>query len=324
MPVRHASRRAIVGWVLFDWAAQPFFTLDHDLRLRALFRLARSPATRSRARRSGAIATAAAGLVDRALLAGARRRSPTRPGRASRGSRPSPRSWSSAACAAVVRRAGRCRRGHPARARSSRIGVDRRPNSPTVFNNAMMPTLVPPEPARPPVRHRLGGRLCRRPDQPRSSSLGFLAADPETGKTLLGIAPLFGLDPALREGDRAIGPLTALWYIVFVLPLFLFTPDRPAAHAARRGRAHGLARARRRRCATCRSTATSLRFLARPHDLHRRRWSRCSPSAASTPPACSAGRRSSSACSASSSPSPARSAPTSAAGSTTALGAEAR
>ena len=27
LPVRHVSRRAIAGWVLFDWAAQPFFTL---------------------------------------------------------------------------------------------------------------------------------------------------------------------------------------------------------------------------------------------------------------------------------------------------------
>jgi len=31
----------------------------------------------------------------------------------------------------------------------------------------------------------------------------------------------------LREGDRAVGPLTALWFVVFVLPLFLFTPDTP-------------------------------------------------------------------------------------------------
>ena len=26
-PARSASRRAIAGWVLFDWACQPFFTL---------------------------------------------------------------------------------------------------------------------------------------------------------------------------------------------------------------------------------------------------------------------------------------------------------
>src|SRR5690606_3671658 len=55
--------------------------------------------------------------------------------------------------------------------------------------------------------------------------LGFLSASPETGRTLLGFEPLFGLDPAMGEGDRSSGPLTALWYVIFVLPVFLFTPD---------------------------------------------------------------------------------------------------
>ena len=35
------------------------------------------------------------------------------------------------------------------------------------------------------------------------------------------------LDEVSREGDRLIGPFCALWYLVFVLPLFLFTPDVP-------------------------------------------------------------------------------------------------
>ena len=39
----------------------------------------------------------------------------------------------------------------------------------TVFNNAMMPTLVPPAQDRPIVRHRLGHRLYRRHHQSRSS-----------------------------------------------------------------------------------------------------------------------------------------------------------
>ena len=53
---------------------------------------------------------------------------------------------------------------------------------------------------------------------------------PHTGKTLLGLTPIVPLDPATREGDRLVGPFSALWYLVFVLPLFLFTPDR-ARHA---------------------------------------------------------------------------------------------
>lgn len=57
--------------------------------------------------------------------------------------------------------------------------------------------------------------------------LAFFVADPETGRTLAGWAPILGLDPALHEGDRASGPFTAVWYLIFVLPLFLFVPDRP-------------------------------------------------------------------------------------------------
>ncbi len=57
--------------------------------------------------------------------------------------------------------------------------------------------------------------------------LAFVAPSGDTGKTLLGFAPLFGLDPALGEPQRAMGPLTALWFAVFALPMFLFTPDVP-------------------------------------------------------------------------------------------------
>src|SRR4029077_13714275 len=51
--------------------------------------------------------------------------------------------------------------------------------------------------------------------------------DPSSGKTLLGLAPVAPLDEVSREGDRLIGPFCALWYLIFVLPLFLFTPDVP-------------------------------------------------------------------------------------------------
>lgn len=40
--------------------------------------------------------------------------------------------------------------------------------------------------------------------------------------------PLFGLDMAVGEPQRAAGPMTALWLILFSLPLFLFSPDAPA------------------------------------------------------------------------------------------------
>src|SRR5262245_8928952 len=71
--------------------------------------------------------------------------------------------------------------------------------------------------------------------------LGFLAANPQTGKTLAGLTPLFGLDAGAREGDRAAGPLTAIWFVIFVLPMFLFTPDLPRARPLRAAVGHGLA-----------------------------------------------------------------------------------
>ena len=37
--------------------------------------------------------------------------------------------------------------------------------------------------------------------------------------------PLFGLDPETHELERLIGPASALWLALFVIPMFLFTPD---------------------------------------------------------------------------------------------------
>ncbi len=53
----------------------------------------------------------------------------------------------------------------------------------------------------------------------------LLAESGATGKTLIGISPLFGLDPALREGTRAVGPFTAIWYAVFMIPFFLWVRE---------------------------------------------------------------------------------------------------
>jgi UMF1 family MFS transporter len=55
----------------------------------------------------------------------------------------------------------------------------------------------------------------------------FLAPSPGSDTTLLGIPPILGLDAASGEPARATGPLAAVWYAVFALPLFLFTPDTP-------------------------------------------------------------------------------------------------
>jgi UMF1 family MFS transporter len=40
--------------------------------------------------------------------------------------------------------------------------------------------------------------------------------------------PLFGIDnTVLHEDERLAGPASAIWLLVFSIPLFLFTPDRP-------------------------------------------------------------------------------------------------
>jgi UMF1 family MFS transporter len=39
--------------------------------------------------------------------------------------------------------------------------------------------------------------------------------------------PLFGLDPEAYEHNRIAGPVAGVWMMIFVIPLMLWTPDRP-------------------------------------------------------------------------------------------------
>src|SRR5207302_2508616 len=58
--------------------------------------------------------------------------------------------------------------------------------------------------------------------------------------TLFGLKPLFGLDHVTHQGDRIAGPLTGVWFIIFVLPMFLLTPDYPAKRRLRQALREGL------------------------------------------------------------------------------------
>lgn len=108
-----------------------------------------------------------------------------------------------------------------------------------VFTNSMMPGLVPPE-----KLGRLSGTGWAIGYVGGLISLAlmlvFFVASPETGLTFAGVAPVLGLDPTMGEGDRAAGPLSALWYFVFVLPLFLFTPDTKKVLPLRQAVSSGL------------------------------------------------------------------------------------
>jgi len=101
-----------------------------------------------------------------------------------------------------------------------------------VFNNAMMPDLVGAR-----SLGKLSGTGWAAGYVGGLLSLvivaGLLVANPATGETLLGLTPVLPLDTAAREGDRLVGPFSALWYLVFVLPLFLFTPDRTPVQGAK-------------------------------------------------------------------------------------------
>lgn len=231
------TRRAVVGWVLFDVAAQPIFTLVTTFVFAPYF-AARVAATPADGQALWGFATAAAGLTI-ALTAPILGAVADATGRRKR--------WIALFSTLVVTGCLMLWWAIPgaewavpaalAGFMIATIGVE----SATAFTNAMMPGLVPPE--------RLGrlsgfgwaagytGGLIS-----LALVLVFFAADPTTGRTLAGIPPIFGLDPATGAGDRASGPFSAIWYLVFITPLFLWTPDSPAGlklHAALRS---GLAR----------------------------------------------------------------------------------
>ena len=218
----YPPRSAVISWIFFDWAAQPYFTLITTFVFAPYFatHVAADPAS---GQSLWGFATAAAGLVI-ALL------SPVLGAIADSSGRRKP--WIAAFGGLLVIGASLMWFGKPGDLgviaplltayAIATIGVE----FATVFNNAMMPTLVPPDRI-----GRLSGTGWATGYVGGILSLilvlGFLAASPDTGRTLFGFTPLFGLDPVSHEGDRIAGPLTAIWFIVFVLPMFL-TPDYPA------------------------------------------------------------------------------------------------
>ena len=52
-----------------------------------------------------------------------------------------------------------------------------------------------------------------------------LLAENAQGRTLIGMSPIGGLDAAAREGTRFVGPFSAIWYIVFMIPFFFWVQD---------------------------------------------------------------------------------------------------
>ena len=213
--------RALIGWVLFDWATQPFYTLVVTFLFAPYFvnGFMSDPVT---GQALWGYATGAAELVA-ALLA------PVLGAIADAGGKRKP--WIAAFSVLLVVGLAGLWLAIPGRGdlamlvlfcfSLATIGSELG----TVFTNAMMSSLVTEE-----KLGRLSGVGWAAGYVGGLVSLalmaGFVVGEPSSGKTLLGLDPLVQLNAATRQSDRLVGPFSALWYVVFVIPLFLFTPDR--------------------------------------------------------------------------------------------------
>lgn len=221
-PSEPPKRRAIWGWLLFDAACQPFFTLVTTFVFAPYFVAALAPDPVGGQALWG-YATAAAGLA-LALL------SPVLGSVADATGAKKP--WIAVACAVTAIASAALWFAAPGVAWAVPLALAAfalgavAAEVAAVFNNAMMARLVGGD-----GLGRLSGTGWAVGYAGGLAALvitlGFLTASPETGRTFFGLAPLFGLDPAAREGDRVAGPFSALWLLVFVWPLFAFTPDAP-------------------------------------------------------------------------------------------------
>ncbi len=55
-----------------------------------------------------------------------------------------------------------------------------------------------------------------------------LFVENESGTTIFGRVPAFGLDPETREGTRFVGPFAAIWFAAFMIPYFLWVREDQA------------------------------------------------------------------------------------------------
>ncbi|MFB9953374.1 MFS transporter [Rhizobium puerariae] len=212
------SRRGIWGWMLFDWAAQPFFTVVTTFIFGPYFvaRLTDDPVSAQAAWSNMAtISSIVIAILSPILGSIADQSGPRKP-------------W--IAFFAVIKIA--CVASLWFAAPGSpiiwpvifMIFASIAAEFSTVFNDSMMPRLV----SRDEVGKisniawglgYLGGMIVL------IAVVTLLAANPDTGVTLIGLPPLLGLDPHLGEDARITGPISAFWYFLFILPMFLFTPD---------------------------------------------------------------------------------------------------
>lgn len=220
-PVRQAPMRALVSWVMFDWSAQPYYTLVLTFLFAPYFAtVVVGDAVKGQTLWGYAAATAGVIIAIGSPLLGA-----LADGRGRR------KPWIAffsllfvAGLAALWTAKPGANTMTIALVLSGFILATLAAEFTQVFTNAIMPTLVPAD-----KLGRLSGIGWAVGYAGGLLSLvlmaGFIVADPTTGKTIIGFDPIIKLDTAAREGDRLIGPFAAAWYLFFMIPFFLFVPD---------------------------------------------------------------------------------------------------
>ena len=221
--VKMAPRRALAGWVMFEWATQPFYTLIVTFLFGPYF-VNVVVGEKAYGQELWGYAAAAAGVL---IAVG----SPLLGAVADVKGRRKP--WLAVFVLILCASMASLWLATPALKGTNLwlillafVVASAVAEFAVVFFNAMMPTLVP--------RDKLGKLSGTGWAMGYVGGLvalifmaGFVATDPTSDKTLLGLAPALKLDAVMHEGDRLVGPFSALWLLIFSLPLFLFTPDAP-------------------------------------------------------------------------------------------------
>ncbi|MCY4289085.1 MAG: MFS transporter [Aestuariivita sp.] len=98
----------------------------------------------------------------------------------------------------------------------------------TVFTNAFLPSLAPK-----PELGRISGTGWALGYAGGILSLiivlGFFQVASD-GQTILGLNPLFGLDDQSGADTRIVGPFSAVWFVVFMIPFYLWVKEGKPSH----------------------------------------------------------------------------------------------
>lgn len=215
---RSVSRRGLAGWMLFDWAAQPFFTVILTFIFAPYF-VSRFSANPVAGQIDWANTIAIGGFIVAIcapiLGAIADAAGPRKP-------------WLLVFAIAKVVALTSLWYAEPgtsvALPMAAVVVAMVAAEFSIVFNDSMMPRLLPASALGKISNYAwgvgyVGGLIAL------FIVLLLLAEDATTGKTLLGIPSVLSLSTELGEDARITGPLAALWYAIFMIPLFLWTPD---------------------------------------------------------------------------------------------------